>query len=54
VSPDFLITGLKKIISEDTSQDLLLWTDDNMEPCCINIERAKTWEEQLCIRDIFD
>ncbi len=39
----FLITGIEKIISEDNREDLLLWTDDNMEPCCINIERAKTW-----------
>lgn len=42
---NFLITGIEKIISEDTNKDLLLWTDDNMEPCCINIERAKTWSE---------
>jgi hypothetical protein len=42
---NFLITGIEKIISEDTNKDILLWTDDNMEPCCINIERAKTWSE---------
>lgn len=40
-----LITGIEKIISEDTKQDLLLWTDDFMAPCCINIERAKTYGE---------
>ena len=40
-----LITGIQKIISEDTKDDLLLWTDDNIQPCCINIERAKTWGE---------
>ena len=40
-----LITGISKIISEDVSGDLLTWTDDNIEICCINIERAKTWGE---------
>lgn len=42
---DHLITGITKVISEDTKEDLLLWTDDNMQPCCINIDRAKTWGE---------
>lgn len=40
-----LITGIEKIISENSNQDLLVWTDDNMQPCCINIERAKTYGE---------
>jgi len=40
-----LITGIVKIISEDTKKDLLIWTDDNIEVCSINIERAKTWGE---------
>jgi hypothetical protein len=40
---DKLITGIVKVVSEDTKKDLLLWTDDNIDPCCINIERAKTW-----------
>src|SRR5690606_12090293 len=35
--------GIEKLISEETDGDLLMWTDDNIEPCCINIERAKTW-----------
>ncbi len=39
LSKDYLITGIEKI------NDLLLFTDDNIEPCCINIERAKTWAE---------
>jgi len=43
LNENFLITGIEKIISEDTKEDLLIWTDDNMEPCCVNIERAKTW-----------
>lgn len=42
---DKLITGIQKVISEDVSGDLLVWTDDNIEVCCINIERAKTWGE---------
>ncbi|WP_236602399.1 fibronectin type III domain-containing protein [Myroides odoratus] len=37
------ITGIGKIISEDTSKDMLLWTDNNMEVCCINIERVKSF-----------
>lgn len=37
------ITGIGKIISEDTSKDMLLWSDNNMEVCCINIERAKSY-----------
>ncbi len=40
---DFLITGVQKIITEDKSKGLLLFTDDNMQPCCINIERAKSY-----------
>lgn len=37
------ITGIAKIISEDDSKDMLLWTDNNMEICCINIQRAKSY-----------
>lgn len=37
------ITGIGKIISEDTSKDMLLWADNNMEICCINIERVKSF-----------
>ncbi len=39
------ITGIDKLISEDTSKDMLLWTDNNMEICCINIERSKTFTD---------
>jgi hypothetical protein len=42
---NFLITGIGKIITDDFKKDLLLWTDDNTQPCCINIERAKTYGE---------
>jgi hypothetical protein len=38
-----LITGITKIVSETPGKDLLLWTDNNMEVCCINIERAKKY-----------
>lgn len=41
----YRITGVVKIISEDTKEDLLGWTDNNIEPCLINIERAKSWAE---------
>lgn len=43
LSEKHLITGIGKIINEDRSNDLFTWTDDNIEPCCINIERAKTY-----------
>ena len=45
LNPNYLITGIEKIISESEEGDLLLWTDDNMQPCCINIDRAKSWGE---------
>lgn len=40
---NYLITGINKIINDNIEEDLLLWTDNNMQPCCINIERAKTY-----------
>ena len=40
---NYLITGIEKVTSEDKKQTLLTWTDDNMQPCCVNIERAKTY-----------
>lgn len=43
LNPDKLITGIGKIINDNIEDDLLLWTDDNMQPCCINIERAKSY-----------
>lgn len=43
LSKKHLITGIGKIINETRDKDLLTWTDDNIEPCCINIERAKTY-----------
>jgi hypothetical protein len=53
VTKDFLITGIEKIISEDIKEDLLLWTDNNMQPCCINIEHAKSWgENNFVLEDI--
>ena len=35
-----LITGVSKVTNDNIEDDLLIWTDDNMEICCINIERA--------------
>lgn len=40
-----LITGLDKIINDNIEDDLFLWTDNNMDVCCINIERAKKYGE---------
>jgi hypothetical protein len=40
---NFLITGIDILKTEDENKELLLWTDNNMQPCCINIKRAKTW-----------
>lgn len=40
---NFLITGIDILKTEDENKELLLWTDNNMQPCCININRAKTW-----------
>jgi hypothetical protein len=42
-SKNHLITGIVKIISGIPKDDLLAWTDDNEQPRCINIERAKTY-----------
>jgi len=53
LSKDYLITGIFKITSEDRKKSLFGWADDNMEPCCINIERAKTWgENNFVLEDI--
>lgn len=41
---DFLITGIDILKTENEDKELLLWTDNNMQPCCINIKRAKTWD----------
>ena len=38
-----LITGISKVTNDNIEDDLLIWTDDNMEICCINIERAKKY-----------
>lgn len=38
-SRDNLITGVNKVINEDSSKDLLFWTDNRNPPRVINIER---------------
>lgn len=40
---NFLITGIDILKTEDENKELILWTDNNMQPCCVNISRAKTW-----------
>lgn len=40
---DFRITSIQKIYNDDDKNDLLLWTNNDMEICCINIERAKSY-----------
>lgn len=45
LSKDYMITGIVKIYAQDPKDDLILCTDDNIEPLCINVERAKTYGE---------
>jgi len=40
-SKDFLITGVNKLINDDSNDDLLFWTDNRNPPRVINIERFK-------------
>ena len=42
-NPDYLITGVNKIINGDSSKDLLAWTDDVNAPRILNIARAKSY-----------
>lgn len=42
---DFLCTGVEILSHDDINKELFLMTDDNMQPLCFNIERAKTWAE---------
>lgn len=41
----FPITSVRKIYNDDSRKDLLIWTNNDMEVCCINIERAKSYGE---------
>jgi hypothetical protein len=43
LNKDYLINGIVKVNTQDVDDDLMLFTDDNMQPICINIERAKTY-----------
>lgn len=43
LNENYLITGIEKVTTENKNHSLLTWTDDNMQPCCVNIERAKTY-----------
>lgn len=39
------VTGIDIISSDDINKEIMVLTDDNMQPLCINIERAKTYPE---------
>lgn len=39
----FLITAMSKVVTSDPTKDLMIINDDNVEPLCFNIERAKTY-----------
>lgn len=43
LSDTHLITGIDKIVNDNVQDDILIWTDNNMEICSINIERAKKY-----------
>lgn len=43
LSEKHLVTGINILKTEDEDKELILWTDNNMQPCCVNIKRAKTW-----------
>jgi hypothetical protein len=42
---DFFCTGIDILSHDEIGKELFLITDDNMQPLCFNIERAKTWAE---------
>jgi hypothetical protein len=42
---DFPCTAINIIAHEDPNKELILLTENNMEPLCINISRAKTYGE---------
>lgn len=37
------ISFIRKIYNDDSKSNLLLWTDNNMEVCCLNINRARSF-----------
>lgn len=45
LNENFLCTGVEILSHEEISKELFLMTDDNIQPLCFNIERAKTWAE---------
>ena len=42
---NYLISGIRLIIDTDNNSRFLVFTDNNTEPKCVNIERAKTYGE---------
>ena len=45
LNENYLCTGVEILSHDDINKELFLMTDDNMQPLCFNIERAKTWAE---------
>lgn len=51
---EFLITAMSKIVSSDPEKDLMIINDDNIEPLCFNLARAKTYAANVFDKeDIF-
>lgn len=42
---NYFCTAINIISNEEKNDELILMTDNNIEPLCFNIERAKTWSE---------
>jgi hypothetical protein len=40
---NFLITAMTKVVTSTPERDLMIINDDNIEPLCFNIQRAKTY-----------
>ena len=46
---NFLVTGIVLIVDTDNDNRFLIYTDNNTEPKCINIERAKSYNDNHVI-----
>lgn len=44
-SEDFLVTGIVLIVDTDNNNRFIIFSDNNTQPKCVNIERAKTYGE---------
>ena len=45
LNSNFICTGIEILSHDDINKELFIMSDDNMQPLCFNIERAKTWGE---------